>query len=412
MSTTIVMPKLSDTMEDGKILRWLKKPGDRVNAGDVLAEVETDKADMEIEADSAGVLAELKVPEGESAAVGDVIAVLSDSASSSPPEKTPEADEEHEEPEAPPARAARSTSREESGNGGEEGGARATPVAKKMAAERGVDLKEIRGSGPGGRVVKRDLEAAREPAKPAAKPSAEEPAPRAARPAAEAGNREPLSTIRRTIGRRMTESKRDAPHFYLTTEIEMTECARLKSALDASRPDGPKISYTHLLLRAIALALTQHPRVNARFAGDSIEFPPAINLGLAVALDDGLIVPVIHDCEKKDVFEIALTARAVVDRVRAGKPHGDDLSGGTFTLSNLGMYEVDEFSAVINPPQAAVLATGSVLERPVVRNGAIVAAPTMRATLSCDHRVLNGAEGAEFLQTLKRRLENPIELVL
>ena len=411
MSTTIVMPKLSDTMEDGKILRWLKKPGDRVNAGDVLAEVETDKADMEIEADSAGVLAELKVPEGASAAVGDVIAVLSDS-SSAPAEKAEKADEASAEPEAPPAPAARPAPREESGNGADEGEARATPVAKKMAAERGVELKEIRGSGPGGRVVKRDLESAPAPAKPAATPAVEEPAPRTVRPAAEPGAREPLSTIRRTIGRRMTESKRDAPHFYLTTEIEMTECARLKRALDASRPDGPKISYTHLILRAIALALTQHPRVNARFAGDAIEFPPAINLGLAVALDEGLIVPVIHDCEKKDVFEIALTARAVVDRVRAGKPHGDDLSGGTFTLSNLGMYEVDEFSAVINPPQAAVLATGSVVERPVVRNGAIVAALTMRATLSCDHRVLNGAEGAEFLQTLKRRLENPIELVL
>lgn len=411
MSTTIVMPKLSDTMEDGKILRWLKKPGDRVNAGDVLAEVETDKADMEIESEAAGVLAELKVPEGESAAVGDVIAVLSDSASAAAPaaEQAPRAEAE---PASEPPAVARATHREESGNGSDESSPRATPIARKMASERGVDLKEVRGSGPGGRVVKRDLEASSTVVKPAAKPSGEE-APRvAARPPLEAGSREALSTIRRTIARRMTESKRDVPHFYLTTEIDMTECARLKRSLDASRPDGPKISYTHLLLRAIALALTQHSRVNARFAGDAIEFPSGVHLGLAVALDEGLIVPVIHDCEKKDVFEIALAARAVVDRVRAGKAHGDDLSGGTFTLSNLGMYEVDEFSAVINPPQAAVLATGSVRERPIVRGGVLVAAPTMRATLSCDHRVMNGAEGAEFLQTLKRRLENPIELVL
>jgi pyruvate dehydrogenase E2 component (dihydrolipoamide acetyltransferase) len=210
----------------------------------------------------------------------------------------------------------------------------------------------------------------------------------------------------------MAESKRDAPHFYMTIEFDMTECVRLKEGVAAARPDAP-VSYTHLLLRGVALSLLQHPRINARYAPeDAIEFPDGVHLGLAVAAEQGLIVPVLHHCESKDVFEIALEARALVERVRAGKAQGEDLTGGTFTVSNLGMHPIEEFAAVINPPQAAVLAVGALKDRPVVRNGQIVVAPTMRATLSSDHRVIDGVEAARFLETLKSVLENPVQLFL
>jgi pyruvate dehydrogenase E2 component (dihydrolipoamide acetyltransferase) len=236
--------------------------------------------------------------------------------------------------------------------------------------------------------------------------------PRASTKPPAAGAREELSRIRRTVARRMAEAKRDVPHFYMTVEIDMAECVKLKTSLGTARPDAG-VSYTHLLLRAVALALAEHPRVNARYVPeDVVEFPDGIHLGIAVALDEGLIVPVLHDCESKDVFEIASTARALVERVRAGKAEGGDLSGGTFTVSNLGMHPIDEFAAVINPPQAAVLAVGALAERPVVRDGKVVASTTMRVTLSSDHRVIDGAEAARFLATLKGLLESPLRLVL
>ncbi len=353
MPTEIVMPKLSDTMEEGRILKWLKKPGDRISAGDVVAEVETDKADMELEAEAAGILSEILIPEGDSASVGQVIARL--------------------------------------GNGGEPGGER------KPESEMPPKAREPQ-----------------PPPRPRAEPSPakskpEPPAPRLTPPV----RREDLSKIRRTVARRMAEAKREIPHFYMTVEIEMTACARLKDELAKARPDGPGVSYTHLLIRGVALALGSHPRINARYAGeDRVEFSSGVHIGIAVALDGGLIVPVLHDCDAKSVFDIAAEARALVERVRQGKPQGDDLSGGTFTISNLGMYPIEDFAAVINPPQAAVLATGSVSERAVVRNGSIVGAPTMRGTLSSDHRVIDGAEAARFLQTLKELLESPLRLVI
>ena len=373
----VVMPKLSDTMEEGKILRWLKKPGDPVAAGDVLAEVETDKADMELEAESSGVLSKILIDAGGSAAVGQTIAELG-------------------------AKAA---------NGGEEAKASAPREKKKEEKEE----EKAEAAAPK-RLAEREARSSRPivPPRPAPKPAAAKAPgsrPPAPRPAA-AGEREELSKIRRTVARRMTESKRNVPHFYMTAEIDMEECARLKTGLAAARPE-PSVSYTHLLLRAVALALGEHPRINARFAGeDSVEFSTGVHLGIAVALDEGLIVPVLHDCESKDVYTIAAEARALVERVRTGKAEGGDLSGGTFTVSNLGMYPIDEFAAVINPPQAAVLAVGSTVERAVVRDGNVVARPTMRVTLSSDHRVIDGAEAAQFLKTLKEILENPLRLVL
>ncbi|MGH7858376.1 MAG: dihydrolipoamide acetyltransferase family protein [Candidatus Binatia bacterium] len=426
MATDVVMPKLSDTMEDGKILRWLKNPGDRVARGDVLAEVETDKADMELEAESEGVLSEIVVEEGGSAAVGQVIARLGDSAKAAAPregrkeeaekpEETGEAraeDEEEggavgaeDEEEERPATAPRRAPGPRRADGGD-GAGRASPEVRKLAREQGIDLSKIPGSGPGGRVVRRDLERGASAAAAAAKRPSPTTPPLAAK------GREALSRIRRTVARRMAESKREAPLFFLTAEIDMGECVRVKEGLGAARPDEP-LSYTHLLLRAVALALREHPRINARYAAeDAIEFSDGIHLGIAVALEEGLIVPVLHHCESKDLFEIAFEARALVERVRGGKPHGEDLSGGTFTVSNLGMYPIEDFAAVINPPQAAVLAVGALRERPVVRNGAIVPATTMRVTLSSDHRVIDGAEAARFLETLKGILETPLRIVL
>ncbi|MET0152416.1 MAG: dihydrolipoamide acetyltransferase family protein [Candidatus Binatia bacterium] len=380
----VVMPKLSDTMEEGKILRWLKKPGDHIAVGDVLAEVETDKADMELEAEAAGVLGKILVEEGDSAAVGESIAQLTDDDSK-------------------PA-AAKS----------EKGAAAAEATAPKSVTRPPMPER------PGPRPI---VPPRPQPARPLGpRPAAARtertvlppaPAPASARPAAAATRgREELSKIRRTVARRMAESKRDVPHFYMSADIDMTECARLKKGLAAAHPDRP-VSYTHLLLRAVTLALAEHPRINARYAGeDAVEFSGGIHLGIAVALDEGLIVPVVHDCESKDLFAIAETARAVVERVRTGKAEGGDLSGGTFTVSNLGMYPIEEFAAVINPPQAAVLAVGSMAERAVVRDGEVVARQTMRVTMSSDHRVIDGAEAAQFLQTLKAMLEDPLRLAL
>lgn len=415
MASEILMPKMSDTMEEGKILRWLKKPGEPVAVGDVLAEVETDKADMELEAETEGVLAEIVVEEGRSAAVGDVLARLGASSETAAgrgdggsgattgAKRGAPAEEHDEEPEelgiVPESRRPRAAGS-------------AAPVEKSAQGalpdrERGSSA----GSGPGGRTVSRDRSAG-----PAAKPSTQpplRPATRPPGPRAAAGRREELSKIRRTVARRMAESKREAPHFYMTAEIEMTECARLKDALAAARPEGPTASYTHVLLRAVALALREHPRINARYVSDdAIEHNDDIHLGIAVALEEGLIVPVLHDCGDKTIYEIAAEARALVERVRSGKAAGEDLSGGTFTVSNLGMFPIDEFAAVINPPQAAVLAVGAVLERPIARDGHAVVARTMRVTLSSDHRVIDGAEAARFLATLKGLLENPVRLVL
>ena len=390
----VVMPKLSDTMEEGKILRWLKKPGDAVKVGDVLAEVETDKADMELEAESAGVLSKILVEEGGSAAVGQKIAQLADGGSAAEAKSEPK-----------PARAETKPAQAEA----KPAQAEAKPASAPSRPAKPAADAESPARGP--RPIVPPRPTSTRPLGPRPQASSAQRSVPAPKPPPGAG-REELSKIRRTVARRMAESKREVPHFYMTAEIDMTQCASLKAQLGVVRSDVA-VSYTHLLLRAVALALEQHPRINARYAGeDAVEFSEGIHLGIAVALDEGLIVPVLHDCQTKDVFAIAEQARALVERVRAGKAEGGDLSGGTFTVSNLGMYPIDEFAAVINPPQAAVLAVGSLAERPVVHEGSVVARQTMRVTLSSDHRVIDGAEAAQFLQTLKQMLENAVRLVL
>ncbi|MDX2168170.1 MAG: dihydrolipoamide acetyltransferase family protein, partial [Deltaproteobacteria bacterium] len=293
----------------------------------------------------------------------------------------------------------------------DEGGERvkASPLARTIAGERGIDLATVVGSGPGGRIVERDLE----DAAPAAAPRAREAAaPAAAKaPAESPRGRVELSKIRRTTAKRMAEAKRDIPHFYVTAEVDMTEAMHLRQSIKR-REAMPGLTVTHLLVRALAVALVRHPNVNGSWRDGAIELHDDVNIGIAVAVDEGLVVPVLHRAQTLSLSEIAARASELTERARQHRFSGDDLSGSTFSISNVGMLDIEELTAVINPPNAAILAVGSVKERPIVRAGQLAVAQTMRATLSCDHRVLNGLEGGRFLEELKSILENPVTLLL
>lgn len=482
MAIDVRMPKLSDNMEEGVIIRWMKAPGDQVSKGEALAEVETDKADVELEASESGVLREIKVAEGQSAAVGDVIAVLgaggdaeeSDGKGESAPRGEASAKAKESEPKhareaaaKPPARSERSQpqAQEEDRAGASEAMARprgatpsksergasrpaaeaneqrganrrtvrASPLAWRLADEAGVNLASVRGSGPGGRILKRDVEAqVRGPAgrsgdveeQNGAEEEDEEvvvgedegaeakaqSAPAAAKPR-ETGGVVPASRMRQAIAKRMSEAKRDIPHFYVGAEIDMSEAMHLRESIKR-REAMPGLTVTHLLLRALAIALTRHPRVNGSWTDAGIELHDDVNIGIAVAVEDGLVVPVLHRAQTLSLGEVVARAAQLTEKARSGKFGSADLTGGTFSLSNVGMLDVEELVAVINPPQAAILAVASVKERPIVRDGQLAVAKTMRATLSCDHRVLNGVEGGRFLEELKGILENPVTLLL
>jgi pyruvate dehydrogenase E2 component (dihydrolipoamide acetyltransferase) len=454
MAIEVLMPRLSDTMEEGKILRWLKKVGDKIEVGDIIAEVETDKADMEMEALDTGVLVEVRVQEGESAPVDAVIAILSEEravgvrpseprraetskpavsvaavpmaangeqrpAGKQPVEERLAAESASRPLAAAPERKVRelreSRARREPAEPAP-AAARvfASPLVKRMAQEQGIDLSQVRGSGPGGRIIKQDLEAYASRSQPAAPQPQAQLWPEPAAPAAPArvGRKEPFSRMRATIAKRMAESMREIPHFYVTSEIDMSEAVRLHAALKASDRVAVDVTYTHFLIKAVAIALQQHPRLNASFAGDGREFKAEINIGIAVSLEDGLLVPVLHGCDKLSLLDIAAQANALVERARAGKPIPEDLSGGTFTISNMGMLPVEHFTAIINPPQDAILAVGAIKERPVVREGEIRVAHTMMVTLSCDHRILDGVTAGQFLAEVKKLLENPVGLMV
>lgn len=424
MATEVIMPRMSDTMEEGKILKWLKKVGDRIEVGDIIAEVETDKADMEMEALDDGFLTEIRAQEGESVPVGAVIALLGEEAevgvAPTPPARavsssapTPPAEKRANAKAGPPAAKKVRKIREAAPKKppARKKGERilASPIVRKIAAERGIELAKVQGSGPGGRIIKQDLEGAEAVPVAAELKSSPVSPPVATTPT---GKVEPFSRMRTTIAKRMADSMREAPHFYVTTEIDMSEAVRLRTSLKLSDRVRADVTYTHLLVKAVAVALGRHPRLNASFTGDGRELKDEVNIGIAVALDDGLLVPVLHDCQALSLLDIAAQANALVERARTGKPTTQDLSGGTFTISNLGMYPVEHFTAVINPPQAAILATSAIKERPAVRDGQVVISRTMMVTLSCDHRVLDGATGAQFLQELKNLLENPVGLMV
>jgi pyruvate dehydrogenase E2 component (dihydrolipoamide acetyltransferase) len=447
MAVDITMPKLSDTMEEGRIIKWLKQPGDAVKPGDVLAEVETDKANMELEAYDEGVLQDLRVAEGESAAIGAVIATLAGPGEAAGAVKTSGQAEPAARPAAPapakepPARREPAPAEPSPQASRAAGGAmpreerrpprpaaaahpsdadaveiqvKASPLARRIAREHGVDLQRVRGSGPGGRIVEDDVRAALErgPARPAAaRQPAEAPRPRpAAAPAT--GERVELSRMRRTTARRMAEAKRDVPHFYASADIRMDEAVRVKAQLAALGGEFEGLTYTHLLLRAVGLALRRVPELNASWDGDTVVRRESVHVGIATATDDGLVVPVVRDCDRSSLAQIVQQARAVVERARAGRFGADDLTGATFSVSNLGMFPVTDFAAIINPPHAGILAVGTVREAPVVEQGRVVAGHVMTVTLSCDHRVVDGVVAGRFLRELKALLEAPLALVV
>ena len=441
MPIDVTMPKLSDTMEEGKILKWLKHPGDRVAIGEIIAEVETDKANMELEAYDEGTLAEVRVPEGESAPVGAVIAILAapeegaaarpaaGAAKAAPTAKVaPTAKEAPAPPvaKAPPAPARAAAPKAEPGREAfrptvvrrpepvesrdDAVSPKASPLARRIAREHGLDLARVTGTGPGGRIVQKDIEAALA-ARGGAAPAAPKPAASGEhRPAA--ARRVELSRIRRTTAKRMGESKREVPHFYASTEIAMDDAARLKEALVALEGEYDGLTYTHVVLKAVGLALTRVPELNASYDGDAMVLHEAVNVGVATAVDDGLVVPVVRHCDREPLAAIVRQARGLLERARSGRFASDDLTGGTFTLSNLGMLPVTEFAAVINPPQAAILAVGAIRETPVVRAGQVVPGRMMTVTVSCDHRIIDGVLAGRFLRELKTLLENPLALVL
>ena len=416
--TKVVMPKLSEAMENGKVIKWIKKEGDRVEGGEIIAEIETDKADLELEAFGSGVLRKIVVPAGDRAPVGGLIAVIADAAddiagllagapappaaAAPPPPVSPAPPPRVVAPPPPPRPMAPAPAPVPVAVPG--GRVKASPLAKKVAARSGVDLRLVQGSGPGGRIVRRDVEAA------ATAAPARAPVAIPAAPGVEYQD-VPLSSIRAAIARRMPLAKAPIPHFYVTVEIAMDRAWELREALNALEGQ-PKISVTDMIVKACVLALTRHPEVNASFQGESIRVNYRVHMGLAVALDEGLITPVLRNCEAKSLAQIAAAGRDLVERARARKLRAPELSGATFSVSNLGMFDVDEFSAIINPPEGAILAVGAVKVVPVVEEGRIGMGRRMKVTLSCDHRVMDGAMGARFLQTLKQLLEEPLRLLV
>lgn len=388
---TVTMPQMGFDMQEGTLVRWLKQPGDQVAKGEPIAEIETDKAVIEIEAFESGTVKELLVEEGATVPVGAPIMIID----------TGEGDGA--------ADAADGTGR-----------VKASPLARRLAAEHGVDLRSVVGTGPGGRIVKVDvLQAAKTPAAqaapaPAPAPAAPAPAPVPAAPAAPALEDKvvPLSRMRQTIARRMAESKQQAPHFYVTMAVHMDKAMELRANLNALGDGQFRVSVNDLVVKATAIALRKHPNLNASFEGDAIRFHGAVHMAIAVALEDGLITPVVRDAHVKSLLQIAHEARELAELARAGRLAPDQYQGGTFTVSNLGMFGVEEFSAIINPPQAAILAVSAVQDEAVVRDGQLTVGKVMRVTVSADHRVADGAQVALFLQDLKQILENPLRLLV
>ncbi len=389
----VLMPRLSDTMTEGIVGQWLKHEGDVVQRGDALAEIETDKATMELEAYDSGVLARIIAPAGSTVPIGQPIAVIDDQAA---PGVTKPAGGQAVSTAAPaPAPTAAAP-------------VRATPLVRSLAREHGIDLAAVTGTGPNGRIVRADIEAVI-----GQRPDAAEPVVSAVRPATGGEGEEhvALSSIHRITAQRLTESAA-APHFSLTSVADAGVLQKLRAEFNAEFFDtGPKLSVTDLLIRACALTLRTHRGVNSSWGGDHLIRRSHVNIGCAVATDSGLLVPVIRDADRKSLTEIAVEAHALVGRARAGKLTPDELAGGTFTISNLGMYGVDHFTAVINPPEAAILAVGAVQEEAVVRDGQLTAATRMKLTLSIDHRVLDGATAAAFLRDLVHLLEHPLRIV-
>ncbi|HSR92289.1 MAG TPA: dihydrolipoamide acetyltransferase family protein [Gemmatimonadales bacterium] len=408
MATKVLMEALSPTMEEGRLVEWKKKEGDTVSAGDVLAEVETDKAVMDLVARAGGTLLKQFVTAGTTVPVAEVVAVIGQPGEEVGVEKPAgakaAAPAAKPTPAPAPAPAPRPSER-----------IKASPLARKIATERGVDLALVQGSGPDGRIVIRDLEEARTGRTvPAATPAAAA-APLVMAPG-EAYRDVPLSQIRKTIAKRLVQSIGPVPTFYLTTEVDMERVWEAREALNAGARKGaeaesPKISFNDIVIKAVASALRQHPACNAWWQDDHIRYWNEVHVIMAVAVEDGLITPLIRYTDQKTLRQISLESRDLAARARERRLAPNEYTGGTFSVSNLGMFDIDQFTAVINPPEAGILAVGTIEQKPVVHEGELVPRRRMRITMSCDHRVIDGATGAAFLRTLKTMLENPLALV-
>ncbi|MEC3915867.1 dihydrolipoamide acetyltransferase family protein [Nocardia sp. CDC160] len=421
----VTMPRLSDTMEEGIVSAWLKQVGDQVKAGEILAEIETDKALMELEAYEDGVLEQILAEPGTTVAIGEPIALLGDGSGAAAP-AAPAAAAPAPAAAAPaaapapapaaPATGAQAVSAPAAGNGSApvESGDRkkSSPLARKVAKELGVDINAVTGTGPGGRVTKQDVETAGSTAAPVAAPAAPAAAPAVA-PATGDYDEIPLTNIQRVSAQRLTESKQQAPHIYLTSAIDVTELLVFRAQINKTLEEtgSGKVSVNDLLVKAVATALRLDPAVNVSFAGDKLLRHKAINIGIAVATDAGLFVPVIHDADRKSVSAIAAEGKEKAGRARDRKLKGEDMSGGTFTISNLGMFGIEQFTAVINPPESAILAVGAAQDELKLDGEKVVSRKILRVTLSADHRSIDGAVAARFLQQLKELIEHPLRIV-
>jgi pyruvate dehydrogenase E2 component (dihydrolipoamide acetyltransferase) len=432
MATKVVMAQLSPTMEEGKLLEWKVAEGDTIEASDLLAEIETDKANMDIEALGGGVVLKILVQAGETVPVGALIGIIGEegedisallaeaeaAASGTPvqaePVEAPPSDPPPvaEEVVVPPAPIEHPHSH--AGESAVTGRMKASPVARRMADEAGLRVADISGSGPGGRVVKRDVEAA-------IAAGASEPPPAAAPVPARSGaplglprlvdeTLEP-SQMRKAIARRLVTSIGPVPHFFLTTEVDMGRVLELRKAMNARLEPG-KIGVNDILVKVTAEALARHPEINASWQGDTIQRHGSVDIGIAVAIEDGLITPVLRGADRKGLLQISAEASELIGRARDKRLLPEEYQGATFSVSNLGMFDIDQFTAIINPPEAAILAVGATSEKAVVVDGEITVRQRMRVTMSCDHRVIDGASGARFLHTFKAMMENPLELVL
>jgi pyruvate dehydrogenase E2 component (dihydrolipoamide acetyltransferase) len=406
MATKIMMPKLSDTMEEGVILKWLRKEGEKIKQGEILVEIESDKADMELEAYDSGTLLKVVVPEGGKAPIGGLIAVIGDPSedisgilSESPVGTAAKA------PAKPGIAAAISKPIAETVAPPSDGRTKASPLARRLAGEHRIDLSRVRGSGPQGRVIKRDLEghlagglgsSSLGPAAPPIVPGTTQDVD--------------LSPIRKTIAKRMAESKATAPHFYITIEVDMDPAMTFREQVN--NVTNMKPSYTDIIVKAASVALMKNPQVNGTFLGDKMRQYHFTHIGVAVALEEGLVTPVIRNCEQKKLDRIHAELTDLADRARLRKLKPEEYTGATFTISNLGMFGIESFAAIVNPPEGAILAVGAIVEKPVVRNGQVVISHTLKTTLSADHRIIDGAVGARFLQDLKNILENPASILL
>ena len=407
------MPKLSDTMSEGVVAKWHKKVGDKVKSGDLLADIETDKATMEFESFQDGILLHRGVEEGKSAVVDGVLAILGkgdeDVASvlASLLTPTPQVSETKKEVSAVAVNSQPETKQIETkanvAISDSTGRIKASPLAKKLAGEKGINLSQVLGSGDYGRITKKDIENF--------VPSQKENSTVTSSVAlgSESFTEEPISQMRKTIARRLTESKNGAPHFYLTMEIDMDNAISARTAIN--NLGGEKVSFNDFVIKACASALRKHPKVNSSWMGDKIRINHHIHVGVAVAVEDGLLVPVVRFADQKSLTQISTEVKDLGKRARDKKLQPSDWEGNTFTISNLGMFGIDEFTSIINSPEACILAVGAIKQVPVVKNGQIIPGNVMKITLSCDHRVVDGATGAAFLQTLKAMLENPVTML-